>query len=165
MVIIPTLKQSSQMKKAIQKTVLVFFLLSMTWIVNAQAKRNLKQEESNKKLVVDFYQKIFGDKDFAVIDTYVDAHYIQHNPSLADGREALKNAVTVWLKDVPKSKVDFQHIAADGDLVILHVKTFGQSGKITAITEIFKVKDSKIVEHWDVIQEMPEKSANAHPLF
>ena len=153
------------MKNVIQKSAMVFLLSSMVLIANAQPKRNLKQEENNKKLVVDFYQKIFGDKDFTVIDKYVDTNYIQHNPSLADGSEALKNAVTVWLKDVPKGKVDFQHIAADGDLVILHIKTFGQTGKITSIAEIFKVKDNKIVEHWDVIQEMPEKSANAHPLF
>ena len=153
------------MKNVIQKSAIVFLLFSMAFFANAQSKRNLKQEENNKKLVVDFYQKIFGDKDFTVIDKYVDTNYIQHNPSLADGREALKNAVTVWLKDVPKGKVDFQNIASDGDLVILHVKTFGPTGKIVAIAEIFKVKNNKITEHWDVIQEMPEKSANAHPLF
>jgi predicted SnoaL-like aldol condensation-catalyzing enzyme len=153
------------MKKVTKNLAIALLAFTIGVSANAQTKRNVKQEEANKKIVVNFYQKIFGDKDFSVIDKYVATNYIQHNPSLADGSEALKNAVTVWLKDVPKGKVDFQHTAADGDLVILHVKTYGQTGKITAITEIFKVKNNKIVEHWDVIQEMPEKSANAHPMF
>src|SRR4051812_25348621 len=103
----------------------------MCFSANAQTKRNVKQEEANKKMVVNFYQKIFGDHDFTVIDKYVEDNYIQHNSSLADGKKALKKAVTIWLKDVPKGKVDFQHTAADGDLVILHVKTDGQTGKVT----------------------------------
>jgi len=153
------------MKKIFLNYAMIIALFAFGFSANAQTKRDLKQEDANKKMVVNFYQKIFGDKDFSVIDKFVEKNYIQHNPSLADGREALKNAVTVWLKDVPKGKVNFQHIAADGDLVFLHVKTYGATGKTTAITEIFRVKNNKIAEHWDVIQEMPEKSANAHPLF
>jgi predicted SnoaL-like aldol condensation-catalyzing enzyme len=140
-------------------------LFATAFAANAQMKRNLKQEEANKKMVTTFYQGLFGDKDYSVIDKYIVQDYIQHNPSLADGTEALKNAVQVWLKDVPKGKVDFQHVAANGDLVFLHVKTYGATGKITAIVEIFKVKDNRIVEHWDVIQEVPEKSSNNHPMF
>jgi predicted SnoaL-like aldol condensation-catalyzing enzyme len=151
--------------KTMKNLLIAITLFSIALVANAQTKKNTKQEESNKKMVVNFYQKLFGDKDFSVIDKYVEENYIQHNPSLADGKDALKKAVSVWLKDVPKGKVDFQHIAADGDLVILHVKTYGQTGKITAITEIFRVKNNKIAEHWDVIQEAPEKSENAHPLF
>jgi predicted SnoaL-like aldol condensation-catalyzing enzyme len=140
-------------------------LFATAFATNAQTKRNLKQEEANKKMVITFYQGLFGEKDYSVIDKFIAPDYIQHNPSLADGIESLKNAVQVWMKDVPKGKVDFQHIAADGDLVFLHVKTYGATGKITAIVEIFKVKDNWIVEHWDVIQEVPEKSANKHPMF
>jgi predicted SnoaL-like aldol condensation-catalyzing enzyme len=153
------------MKTMHLKLMMPLVLLVTVFVANAQTKRNLKQEEANKKMVTAFYQGLFGDKDYSVIDKYIAANYIQHNPSLADGAEPLKNAVQVWLKDVPKGKVDFQHIAADGDLVFLHVKTHGATGKITAIVEIFRVKDNRIVEHWDVIQEMPEHSENAHPLF
>jgi predicted SnoaL-like aldol condensation-catalyzing enzyme len=140
-------------------------LFTTVFATNAQTKRNLKQEEANKKMVTTFYQGLFGDKDYSVIDKYIAPDYVQHNPSLGDGAESLKNAVQVWMKDVPKGKVDFQHTAADGDLVFLHVKTSGATGKTTAIVEIFKVKDNRIVEHWDVIQEVPEKSANKHPMF
>ncbi|HTJ50060.1 MAG TPA: ester cyclase [Cyclobacteriaceae bacterium] len=153
------------MKTTHLKLMMALVLFAMGFVANAQTKRNLKQEEANKKMVTTFYQGLFGDKDYSVIDKYIVQDYIQHNPSLADGTEALKNAVQVWLKDVPKGKVDFQHIAADGDLVFLHVKTYGATGKTTAIVEIFKVKDNRIVEHWDVIQEVPEQSANNHPMF
>ena len=140
-------------------------LIATAFAANAQTKRNSEKEEANKKMVMAFYQGLFGDKDYSVIDKYIVKDYIQHNPSLADGSEALKNAVQVWLKDVPKGKVNFQHTAADGDLVFLHVKTYGATGKPTAIVEIFKVKNNQIVEHWDVVQEVPEKSANEHPMF
>jgi len=52
--------------------------------------RNLQQEESNKQLVLKFYQRLFGDKDISAIDEYIVTNYIQHNPQVADGREALK---------------------------------------------------------------------------
>jgi predicted SnoaL-like aldol condensation-catalyzing enzyme len=153
------------MKTTHLKLMMALVLFVTVFAANAQTKRNFKQEEANKKMVTTFYQGLFGDKDYSVIDKYIAPDYIQHNPSLADGAESLKNAVQVWLKDVPKGKVDFQHIAADGDLVFLHVKTYGPTGKITAIVDIFKVTGNRIVEHWDVIQEVPEKSANKHPMF
>jgi len=153
------------MKILTLKRMMALALCGTGFVTMAQMKRNFKQEEANKKIVVSFYQGLFGDKDYSVIDKYIAADYIQHNPALADGAEALKNAVQIWMKDVPKGKVNFQHVAADGDLVFLHVKTFGPTGKLTAIAEIFRVKDNRIVEHWDVIQEVPEKSANQHPMF
>jgi predicted SnoaL-like aldol condensation-catalyzing enzyme len=153
------------MKTMHLKLMMALVLFATVLAANAQTKRNLMQEEANKKMVTTFYQGLFGDKDYTVIDKYIAPDYIQHNPSLADGAEPLKNAVQVWLKDVPKGKVNFQHIAADGDLVFLHIKTYGATGKITAIVEIFKVKDNHIVEHWDVIQDVPDKSANEHPMF
>ncbi|SHH48181.1 Predicted SnoaL-like aldol condensation-catalyzing enzyme [Chryseolinea serpens] len=122
------------------------------------------QLEANKKLVADFYQKLFGDKDTAAIDAYLGDTYIQHNPMLPDGKDALKQGAAQWFKNAPKEKIDIQHLSADGDLVYIHTKST-QGGKTASIIDIFRVKDNKIVEHWDVIQTVPEKSANAHPMF
>jgi predicted SnoaL-like aldol condensation-catalyzing enzyme len=121
-------------------------------------------EDINKKMVADFYQQLFGDKDTTAIDRYIGDIYIQHNPALPDGKEALKNAVSQWFKGAPKEKINIQHLAADGDLVYIHTKT--QSGnKTSSVLDIFRIEKGKIVEHWDVIQDVPEKSANAHPMF
>jgi predicted SnoaL-like aldol condensation-catalyzing enzyme len=155
------------MKKAISLSFALFFLLSVIYIyaqTQSDPEKMLRQQESNKKIVIEFYQELFGDKNIDAINKYIGDKYIQHNPGLPDGKEALINAAEVWFKDAPKEKVDFQHIAADGDLVVLHVRS--KSGpKVRAVVDIFRIENGKIVEHWDVIQEVPDKSANDHPMF
>ena len=153
------------MKTFFSKLAVSILLVFSFMNVNAQTKRNLKQEASNKKIVVEFYQKLFGDKDVSVIDTYLVEDYIQHNPGVADGRKALKDGVTQWFAGAPKEKINIQHVAADGDLVFIHLKSKGANGKTISVIDIFRLKNSKIVEHWDVIQEVPEKAANNHPMF
>ena len=150
------------MKKALAFSALLFAL--SVQITFAQ-KDKCEVAENNKKIVVQFYQKLFGDKDISVIDQYIVDDYIQHNPGVADGRQAIKDIATKWLANQPKIKVDFQQVAADNDLVFLHIKTKNFSGKDASLVDIFRLKDGKIVEHWDIVQEVPEKSANPHPMF
>jgi len=123
-----------------------------------------KKNEFNKKLVADFYQKLFGDKNINAIDEYIGEMYIQHNPMLPDGKDALKQGFAQWFKDAPKEEIDIQHIGADGDLVYIHTRA-KMGGKTASIIDIFRIENGKIAEHWDVIQEVPEKSANPHPMF
>jgi|SRR6218665_383713 len=152
------------MKKTI--TIALFGLLFFSAGFSAQIKATSQFElDYNKKLVTDFYQKIFGDKDFTNIDHYLLSTYIQHNPKVADGAEAFEIAIKDWLKGAPKTKVDVQHIAAEGDLVFLHVKNVLADGKLQSVIDIFRIEDKKIAEHWDVHETVPEKSANAHPMF
>ncbi|WP_419868195.1 nuclear transport factor 2 family protein [Chryseobacterium sp. CT-SW4] len=132
---------------------------------NTRAAAVIEQNEKNKKLVLDFYQSTFGDKNFDKIDQYLAPEYIQHNPKVADGAEAFKKGVQEWLKDAPKTKIDVQHVAAEGDLVFVHLKNKRPDGGLKSTIDIFRVKDNKIVEHWDVHQDVPEKSANPHPMF
>lgn len=122
------------------------------------------QLELNKKLVADFYQEVFGDKNVDAIDKYVSEKYIQHNPVLADGRDVLKQALTEWYKGAPNEKIDVHHLSAEGDLVYIHTKST-EGGKVVSIIDIFRLENGKIAEHWDVIQPVPEKSANPHPMF
>ncbi|HEX2608223.1 MAG TPA: ester cyclase [Flavisolibacter sp.] len=123
-----------------------------------------KQEETNKKIVADFYQELFGDKNIAAIDKYLGDTYIQHNPVLADGKEALRKGVTEWFKGLPKEKIDIRHLNAEGDLVYLHTKAV-ENGATVSVIDIFRIDNGRIVEHWDVIQPVPAKSANPHPMF
>jgi predicted SnoaL-like aldol condensation-catalyzing enzyme len=120
--------------------------------------------EANKKLVADFYQQLFGDKDISAIQKYIGDVYIQHNPSAADGPQALTDVCKAWFKNAPKEKIDIQHIGADGDMVFIHLKSH-MGSKIVSVVDMFRIKDGKIIEHWDVMQDVPDKSANPHPMF
>jgi predicted SnoaL-like aldol condensation-catalyzing enzyme len=126
-------------------------------------KRMLIQD-SNKEMVAKFYQELFGDKDIDAINRYVAEDYIQHNPHVADGRNALTDACKQWFKNARENTIDIRHIAADGDFVFLHTRS-QMGSEIFSIIDIFRIKDDKIVEHWDVIQAVPEKAANSHPMF
>jgi len=123
-----------------------------------------RQLEENKKLVMDLYQEIFGDKNIDAIDKYIGDNYIQHNPAVADGKEALRDALKVWFKNAPKEIIDVQHIGADGNFVYIHTKS-KRGNKTYSVIDIFRVDGGKVVEHWDVIQEVPAKAANDHPMF
>lgn len=133
--------------------------------LNASPTRDLQQEDNNKQLVLKFYQRLFGDKDVSAIDDYIVADYIQHNPQVADGRDALKAMATQWIAGGPKTTVDIRKSVAEGNLVILHVRNPTPDGKYLAIAEFFRLENNKIVEHWDVIQAAPDTSANPHPMF
>jgi len=121
-------------------------------------------EEDNKKLVAAMYQELFGDKNIQAADKYIIENYIQHNPLVADGRDALKTALSQWFKNAPKEKIDIQHIAADGDFVYIHTRSI-RDNKTLSVIDIFRIEGFKIAEHWDVIQEVPANAANAHPMF
>jgi predicted SnoaL-like aldol condensation-catalyzing enzyme len=123
-----------------------------------------QQLEENKQMVANLYQEVFGDKNIDAVDKYIADNYIQHNPAVADGREALKSALKIWFKDAPKEKIDIQHLGADGNFVYIHTKS-KRGSKAVSVIDIFRVDGGKVVEHWDVIQEVPAKSANDHPMF
>ena len=121
-------------------------------------------ETANKKLVADFYQEFFGDKNIGAIDTFIGETYIQHNPMLPDGKDALRKAAEKWFKDAPKKNVDIHHLGADGNYVYIHTKAT-LNKEDYSVVDIFRIENGKIVEHWDVIQKVPEESANSHPMF
>ena len=131
--------------------------------INILKEANQKMID-NKKMVAEFYQNLFGDKNIDVIDKYIGDVYIQHNPMVVDGKEALRKALEGWFKGAPKTQIDIQHIAADGNFVYLHTKT--KSGDKTAsLIDIFRIENGKLVEHWDIRQEVPENAVNPHPMF
>ena len=148
----------------ISSVVAVVVLCGLAGTAIAQ-NRDVKTEEANKKMVMTFYQAFFGDHDMGALEKYLSPGYIQHNPGLPDGRDALANMAKGMFANAPKSKVDVRKVAADGDMVWLHVRGQFGPGPASSVVDIFRVKDGKIVEHWDTIQAIPDKSANAHPMF
>ena len=122
--------------------------------------------EANKKIVIDFYEKALNQKDFEAAAKYFGPRYIQHNPLVPNGLDGLKALVTLLKEKFPNSHNEIKRVIAEGDYVVLHVHSVrepGQRGR--AIVDIFKLEDGKIVEHWDVIQDVPEKAANDNTMF
>jgi predicted SnoaL-like aldol condensation-catalyzing enzyme len=125
-----------------------------------------KQEEQNKKTVVEFYEKAINQKDFEAASKYMGPRYTQHNPMAADGPGGLQGFLQFLRAKYPDSHSEIKRVFADGDYVILHVHAVREPGtRGSAIVDIFKLENGKIMEHWDVIQEIPEKAANANGMF
>lgn len=122
--------------------------------------------ERNKQTVAAFYQAAIIDKDFASASRLVGPRYIQHNPLVADGIEGLEDFIDYLKATFPKLDADIKRIFAEGDYVIGHVhgvRVPGQPG--SAIVDIFRLEHGKIVEHWDVMQPVPDDAANENGMF
>jgi len=136
--------------------------LAMTSVQGADAQ----QQETNKKNVVEFYEKALNQKDFEAASRYLGQRYTQHNPGAADGPEGLKAFIQFLRDKFPNSRSEIKRVFADGDYVIVHVHAIREPGtRGRAIIDIFKLENGKIVEHWDVGQDIPEKAANANGMF
>ena len=122
--------------------------------------------EANKKMVVEFYNKAINEKDFEAARKYMGPKYIQHNPGAADGPEGLAEFLKFLKEKFPNSKSEIKRVFAEGDYVILHVHAVREPGtRGNAIVDIFRLENGKIVEHWDVIQPIPEKAMNGNGMF
>lgn len=127
------------------------------------------QEEANKKIVLGFYTKAFVDgKAREAAEMYIDEHtYIQHNPHVTNGRKAFIDFFEPYFaKNKDRVPSVIHRVIAQGDLVVLHVESPGsdkQSGR--AVVDIFRVASGKIVEHWDVMQDIPRQSTNGNGMF
>ena len=124
------------------------------------------QEEANRKAVLAFYEKGLNEKDAESALAYVGDRYVQHNPNAADGPEGFRKFIGFLREKFPNSHSEIKRSFVDGDYVILHVNAVREPGtKGNAIVDIFKLENGKIVEHWDVIQPVPENPANNNTMF
>jgi predicted SnoaL-like aldol condensation-catalyzing enzyme len=124
------------------------------------------QLAANKRLVVAFYDAAINRKDYELAVTFLGPEYKQHNPTAGDGAAGLKSFIEFLKTKFPSQHGEIKQIIAEGDLVALHVhSTRGDGTAGRAIVDIFRVANGKVVEHWDVIQDIPEKSANANGMF
>lgn len=140
--------------------------VGLFYSVCAMAAGNANLTEiANKALVVEFYEAVIFERDLTNIDQYIGDTYIQHNPHLKDGKDAL--AALIGSLPKPNQPVgEIVRVIAEADLVVLHVKYFGwPSPEGGAVIDIFRVDNGKIVEHWDVVQAIPAQSANENSMF
>jgi predicted SnoaL-like aldol condensation-catalyzing enzyme len=137
---------------------------ALSFVLTGHAKTPLEQ---NKETVKAFYETAFNDhKPAEAVEKYVGGSYRQHNPMAADGSLAFIDFVSGYAKANPKLKVDIKRMIAEGDLVVTHVHiTTSDKDRGLAAMDIFRLENGKIVEHWDVVQPVPEKSANENTMF
>ena len=125
-----------------------------------------KQMEENKKIIAEFYDAALTQKDFDKASKYLGPRYTQHNPVAADGPEGLRGFLAFLKDKFPNNRSEIKRIFADGDYVIVHVHAVREPGtRGNAIIDIFKLENGKVVEHWDVVQPIPEKAANDNGMF
>jgi predicted SnoaL-like aldol condensation-catalyzing enzyme len=135
-------------------------------VAPAVAAHDLSQMERNKRAVVDFYEKAINQKDFEAAAKHFGPRYTQHNPNAADGPEGLRAFIGFLKEKFPQLRSEIKRVFAEGDYVILHVHSVREPGtRGSAIVDIFKLEDGKIVEHWDVVQPIPERAANSNGMF
>lgn len=129
-------------------------------------KRDLEVEEANRTLVVDFYRQVFERHDVAGGAKLLTEDYRQHNPEVPDGKAPFVSFFTGFFKEHPASGARIVRSAVDRDLVWLHVHaTLDGKDRGQAVVDVFRVKEGRIVEHWDVVQEVPASAANANTMF
>ncbi len=150
------------MKKLLSLSLFVF-----VFATGATALAQAVPRTANERLVIDFYNLAFNvHKPAEAAQRYIGAIYIQHNPLVPNGAAPFVQHFAEFFKAYPASALDMVQVISEGDLVVVHSKfTTGPDDRGQAIIDIFRIAKGKIVEHWDVIQQIPDHIANGNTMF
>lgn len=120
--------------------------------------------ETNKQIVLKVLKGAFVERDPTIVDRYFAPGYVQHNPVIPDGPKAIAHLIPTLSKAL---SYEAGMVVAEGDLVMVHGRYVGWGPKPMVAVDIFRVKDGKVTEHWDVLQEeVPASStASGNPMF
>lgn len=130
----------------------------------------VKHETCNltpREVVEEFAELLYRQKNVRLaFETWVDPDYIQHKPVLPDGREPVIEFLENLFVRYPDRIFSIHRIIAEGDLVAVHYHSQATRNDLGfAVVDIFRVENCRLVEHWDVVQPVPENSRNDNTMF
>lgn len=123
-------------------------------------------DRENVDLIQRVYAEVLGPIDAQAVDGLFRADYIQHNPNIETGADALKAMLVRAKERYPAAEHRVKRIIADGDLVVAHVHVIFEPGQAgLAVVDIFRIEDGRIAEHWDVVQPVASHAENTNGMF
>ncbi|WP_239487519.1 nuclear transport factor 2 family protein [Streptomyces durocortorensis] len=116
----------------------------------------------NTEIVLTAMRELFVEKDLAALDRYWAEPYVQHSPRMSSGLDTLRATVP----ELEGFSWEPQRIAAQGDLVFTHSVVHGWAPEPVVIVDVFRLEDGRIVEHWDVVQDLvpPGATVSGNPM-
>lgn len=122
--------------------------------------------EANRKVLLDFIDLFYRQRKVrSAFERHVAPEYVQHNPNILDGREAAITALEP-LFGSPDASFDIQRVLVDGEFGAIHLRGRRSQAVLgAAVVDLYRFHAGKIVEHWDVLQPVPESALNPHPMF
>jgi predicted SnoaL-like aldol condensation-catalyzing enzyme len=121
---------------------------------------------TNKQNAIDFYRMAYLGEPTRAVELYVGADYIQHNPSVGDGKQAFVDYFTEMANKYPNKEIEFVRAVAEGDLVALHTHQTWPGNEEYVTMDFFRFDENgKIVEHWDSIQIIPDETRNGNLMY
>jgi len=120
----------------------------------------------NKKNAIEFYRMAYLGNPSQAVASFVGQEYIQHNPLVADGKQAFIDYFEAMARDYPDKEISFIRAVAEGDLVALHTHQIWPGDEQYVTMDFFRFDDNaKIVEHWDCVQQIPAETRNGRSMY